>query len=147
MPKINKKEGKNMVVAQHKTKLKAKIETIWDLITETTNCTWRSDLSKIEKTDETHFIEYTKQGYPTYFTIIKQEKPYVYEMLLENGNMKGEWIGKLTSLPNEEVLVEFTEKIEVKKAILKLMVKPFLKSKQKQYFNDLIKEIEKKQRT
>lgn len=132
-----------MVTAYHQIELKAKIETIWDLITQTSNCTWRSDLSQIEKTDETHFIEYTKQGYPTYFTIIKQEKPNVYQMLLENDNMKGEWIGKLTSLENEQVLVEFTEKIEVKKAVLKLIVKPYLKSRQKQYFKDLIKEIER----
>ncbi len=132
-----------MVISQDKIKLNAEIENIWNLITQTVECTWRSDLSKIEKTDETHFIEYTKQGYPTYFTITKKEKPHLYQMELENDNMKGEWIGTLTLLENGQVLIEFTEKIEVKKAMLKLMVKPYLKSQQKRYFKDLVKKLEK----
>ena len=32
---------------------------LWDIITDNSNYKWRTDLSKIEIIDETHFVEYT----------------------------------------------------------------------------------------
>ena len=42
---------------------------LWNIITDNSNYAWRSDLSKIVIVDEKHFIEYTKNNFPTYFTI------------------------------------------------------------------------------
>lgn len=46
---------------------------LWNIITDNSNYAWRSDLSKIETIDDTHFIEYTTNNFPTYFTICKRK--------------------------------------------------------------------------
>ena len=65
---------------------------LWDIITDNSNYKWRTDLSKIEIIDETHFIEYTKNSFPTYFTITAKEKLKEYKFDLENDNIKGKWV-------------------------------------------------------
>ena len=62
---------------------------LWNIITDNANFAWRSDLSKIEIIDNTHFVEYTKKNFPTYFTIISKEKLKVYKFELKNENLKG----------------------------------------------------------
>ena len=57
---------------------------LWDIITDNSNYKWRTDLSKIEIIDENHFIEYTKNNFPTYFTITAKEKLKEYKFDLEN---------------------------------------------------------------
>ena len=47
---------------------------LWDIITDNTKFTWRSDLSKIVIVDDKHFIEYDKNNFPTYFTITSKKK-------------------------------------------------------------------------
>ena len=61
---------------------------LWDIITDNANFTWRSDLSKIVIVDEKHFIEYTKNNFPTYFTITSKIKLKEYKFDLENNNFK-----------------------------------------------------------
>ena len=61
---------------------------LWDIITDNANFTWRSDLSKIVIVDEKHFIEYTKNNFPTYFTITSKIKLKEYKFDLENNNLK-----------------------------------------------------------
>ncbi len=34
---------------------------LWDKITDNNNYAWRSDISRIEIIDDTHFVEYTKK--------------------------------------------------------------------------------------
>ena len=55
---------------------------LWDIITDNSNYKWRTDLLKIEIKDETHFIEYTTNNFPTYFTITAKEKLKEYIELL-----------------------------------------------------------------
>ena len=116
---------------------------LWDIITDNANFTWRSDLSKIEIIDETHFIEYTKNNFPTYFTITAKEKLKEYKFDLENDNIKGKWVGTFKELPNGNIELEFTEEIEVNNLIMKLLAKSYLKGQQKRYMRDLEKEINK----
>ena len=61
---------------------------LWNIITDNSNYAWRSDLSKIEIIDDTHFIEYTANNFPTYFTITAKEKLKEYKFDLENVNLK-----------------------------------------------------------
>ena len=35
-------------------------KTVWNIITDNQNYSWRNDLSKVEVIDESHFDEYTK---------------------------------------------------------------------------------------
>ena len=116
---------------------------LWDIITDNSNYKWRTDLLKIEIKDETHFIEYTTNNFPTYFTITAKEKIKEYKFDLENTNLKGKWIGIFKELPNGNIELDFTEEIEVKNFIMKLLAKPYLKSQQKKYMKDLEKELNK----
>lgn len=116
---------------------------LWDIITDNSNYKWRTDLLKIEITDETHFTEYTTNNFPTYFTITAKEKLKEYKFDLENTNLKGKWVGIFKELPNGNIELDFTEEIEVKNFIMKLLAKPYLKSQQKKYMKDLDKELNK----
>ena len=116
---------------------------LWDIITDNSNYAWRSDLSKIEIIDDIHFVEYTKNNFPTYFTITSKEKLKEYKFDLKNANLKGKWIGIFKELPNGNIELDFTEEIEVNSFIMKLLAKSYLKSQQKRYMRDLEKELNK----
>lgn len=45
------------------------VQTVWNVITDVENYIWRTDLSKTEIISDKQFIEYTKNGYATTFTI------------------------------------------------------------------------------
>ena len=116
---------------------------LWDIITDNSNYKWRTDLSKIEIIDENHFIEYTKNNFPTYFTITAKEKLKEYKFDLENANLKGKWIGIFKELTNGNIELDFTEEIEVNSLIMKLLAKSYLKSQQKRYMKNLERELNK----
>lgn len=117
---------------------------LWNIITDNNNYSWRTDLSKIEIIDETHFIEYAKNNYPTYFTITNKEKLKMYEFDIENTNIKGKWLGKFKELKDGNIEIDFTEEIETNNFIMKLLAKPYLKSMQKRYVKDLEWELSKR---
>ena len=130
-----------MIKSNIKKEFDCGIEKLWNIITDNTKYAWRSDLSKIEITDDRHFIEYAKNNYPTYFTITSKEYLKEYKFDIKNTNIKGKWIGIFKNLDNGNVLLDFTEEIETNNFIMKLLAKPYLKSQQKKYMKDLEKEI------
>lgn len=117
------------------------IKKLWNIITDNTNYTWRSDLSKIEIIDDKHFIEYSKSNYPTYFTITSKVDLKEYKFDVESTNIKGKWTGIFKKLENGNTVLDFTEETETNNIIMKLLAKPYLKSLQKRYVNDLEKEL------
>ena len=58
-----------MATSNIKASIPCDIHSVWKVVTEVENYTWRSDLSKTEVISDKRFIEYTKEGYPTTFTI------------------------------------------------------------------------------
>jgi len=132
-----------MVKSNIRKEFNCDIEKIWNIITDNSNYSWRSDLSKISVVDEEHFIEYTKSNFPTYFTIVSKQKFKEYRFHMENANMKGNWIGLFKKLSNGKVELDFTEEIETNHFIMKLFAKPYLKAMQKRYIKDLEKELSK----
>ncbi len=132
-----------MIKSNIKKEFNCDIEKLWNIITDNTNYIWRSDLSKIEIVDDTHFIEYAKNNYPTYFTITSKVNLKEYKFDIENSNIKGKWIGIFKKFDNGDILLDFTEEIETNNFIMKLFAKPYLKSQQKRYMNDLEKELNK----
>lgn len=126
-----------MIKSNIKKELNCDLEKLWNVITYNTNYNWRSDLSKIEIIDDTHFIEYTKNNYPTHFTITSKVYLKEYQFDIENTNMKGRWTGLFKESDNGKVLLDFTEEIETDHFIMKLLAKPYLKSQQKRYMRDL----------
>jgi len=132
-----------MIRSNIKKEFNCDIEKLWNIITDNTKYVWRSDLSRIEIIDDTHFIEYAKSNYPTYFTITSKVNLKEYKFDIENSNIKGKWIGIFKKLDNGDILLDFTEEIETNNFIMKLFAKPYLKSQQKRYMNDLEKELNK----
>lgn len=62
-----------MAISNIKAVFQSNLQTVWDTVTSLENYQWRSDLSRIEVVSEKQFIEYTKDGYATTFTITASE--------------------------------------------------------------------------
>ena len=58
-----------MAISNIKAVFRQDIQKVWETVTSLENYAWRSDLSKIEILNEKQFIEYTKEGYATTFTL------------------------------------------------------------------------------
>lgn len=127
-----------MAVSNIKAAFKSCIQKTWETVTSLEEYAWRSDLGRIEIVDENHFIEYTKDGYATNFTITAKEPYRRWEFDMENDNMKGHWTGVFTKI-GEETEIDFTEDVTAKKLFVKPFVKAYLKKQQAQYISDLQK--------
>lgn len=131
-----------MVTSNIKATIKKDINKVWEAVTCLDNYSWRSDIKRIQVLDKGKaFIEYTKDDFPTKFTITAFEPMKRYKFDIENNNMTGRWIG-LFSYKDGETILDFTEEIHVKKTILKLFVKLYLKKQQATYMKDLRRYLE-----
>lgn len=129
-----------MAAAKIRAEFSCSVKKVWDVVTSLEEYSWRSDLGKIEVIGENQFVEYTKEGYATTFRIT-QTKPYErWEFDMENDNMSGHWTG-IFSEENEKTVIEFTEEVTAKKAVMKPFVKMYLKRQQAQYVKDLEKAV------
>lgn len=131
-----------MAVSNVKAVFPRDIKRVWEVVTSLSDYTWRSDLSRIEILNEQQFVEYTKEGYATTFTVTVNEPYKRWEFDMENSNMKGHWTGIFTRLDGQTE-VNFTEAVTAKKIWIKPFVKAFLKKQQSQYIADLRKALEK----
>lgn len=129
-----------MAVSTIKASFQNDAKTIWDIVTSLENYQWRSDLSCIEVVSEKQFIEYTKDGYATTFTITACEPCRRWEFDMDNSNMQGHWTGLFTER-NGQTEIDFTEEVTAKKLIMKPFVKGYLKKQQEQYVSDLRKAL------
>lgn len=127
-----------MAISNVKATFQNDIKKVWEVVTSVKNYSWRSDLSKVEVINEKQFIEYTKDGYPTTFTITKAEPYKRWEFDMENDNMKGHWTGIFTEKEGGTE-IDFTEEVKAKKVIMKPFVKLYLKKQQESYISDLKK--------
>lgn len=132
-----------MTISNIKDSIDSNIHKVWETVLAVDKYTqWRSDLSKTEVINEEQFIEYTKNGYPTTFTITVVEPHKRWEFDMENSNMKGYWIGIFTSI-DDKTEIDFTEQVTAKKFYMKLFVKSYLKKQQTQFVMDLKRILEK----
>ena len=69
-----------MAISNMKAVFQNDIKDVWNVVTSLENYQWRSDLSKIEVISDQQFVEYTKDGYATTFTITAAE-PFVKSFL------------------------------------------------------------------
>ena len=128
-----------MAVSNIKALIPGELQKVWELVLDIENYgAWRSDLSKTEVINDEQFIEYTKDGYPTTFTVTLVEPYRRWEFDMENSNMKGHWIGIFTAKA-DETEIDFTECVEVKKLLMKPFVKSYLKKQQIQFVADIMK--------
>ena len=130
-----------MAISKIKAVFQSDLQTVWDIVTSLENNQWRSDLSRIEVVNEKQFIEYTKDGYATTFTITVIQPYERWEFDMENSNMVGHWTGVFKGRGGQTE-IEFTEDVTAKKLIMKPFVKGFLKKQQEQYVSDLRKALQ-----
>ena len=132
-----------MTASNIKSYIPCGLQQVWELILDIENyATWRSDLSKTEVISDTQFIEYTKDGYPTTFTVTLVDPYKRWEFDMENGNMTGHWAGVFTA-KGDETEIDFTEQVIAKKFYMKPFVKSYLKKQQTQFIMDLKRILEK----
>lgn len=131
-----------MAVSNISIIINSDIHKVWDIVLDVDKYNiWRSDLSKTEIINDKQFIEYTKDGYATTFSIITVELYKRWEFDMENSNMTGHWVGTFTARENE-TQVDFTENVTPKKWFMKPFVKSYLKKQQEQFVTDLKKALE-----
>ena len=129
-----------MAVSTIKATFPCDVKKVWETVTSLEKYTWRSDLSKIEILNDKQFVEYTKEGYATTFSITVTELYQRWEFDMENDNIKGHWIGIFTQ-KDRQTEIEFTEDVAAKKFFMKPFVKTYLKKQQSQYVSDLKKAL------
>lgn len=120
----------------------ADVKTVWDIVTDNGNYSWRSDLARIEVSGDT-FTEYTKQGFQTRFTITRREPYRRYEFDMENGNFTGHWTGTFSETGAGSTRVNFTETLNIRNPLMELLsyIGMPLKKIQKTYIADLRKAL------
>lgn len=132
-----------MTTSNIKESIDCDVHKVWETVLAIEKYSqWRSDLSKTEVINEKQFIEYTKDGFPTTFTITVVEPYERWEFDMENSNIKGHWTGIFTSKGNK-TQIDFTECVTVKKIIMKPFVKSYLRKQQSQFVMDLKKILDK----
>lgn len=129
-----------MATVNKKAVFPCDIRKVWDVVTSLENTAWRSDLGRVEVVSEKRFIEYTKGGHPTTFTVTAKDTCKCWEFDMENDNMTGHWTG-IFSQKNGQTEIDFTEEVTVKNPIMKLFIKSYLKKQQNTYIKDLRKEL------
>ena len=130
-----------MVTSNIKARIPVELHKVWDFVLDIENyAAWRSDLSKTEVISDKQFIEYTKDGYPTTFIVTLVEPYRRWEFDMENSNMTGHWTGVFTD-KGDETEIDFTERVEAKKWLLKPFVKLYLKKQQAQFVADIRKAL------
>lgn len=125
-----------MAIVSVRTVFQCDIQRVWETVTSLTNYAWRSDLGRIEVLDEKQFVEYTKAGYATTFTVTAMELHQRWEFDMENDQMKGHWTGVFAQ-SGGRTEIAFTEDVSAKKLVMKPFVKAYLKKQQAQYIADL----------
>ena len=130
-----------MTTSNIKALISGELQKVWELVLDIENyAAWRSDLSKTEVISDKQFIEYTKEGYPTTFIVTLVEPYRRWEFDMENSNMTGHWTGIFTS-KGDETEIDFTERVEAKKWLLKPFVKLYLRKQQTQFVADIRKAL------
>lgn len=129
-----------MAKSQIKAMLPWDVQKVWQMVTNVGGYSWRSDLSRTEVLSETQFIEYTKEGYPTTFTVTRSEPCRRWEFDMENSNMRGHWVGIFTQDAGN-TSIEFTEAVTAKKFFLRPFVASYLRKQQARFVADLKLEL------
>ena len=141
MTNKNFEGGIKMAISNINAIINKDIHKVWDIVFAVEKYSeWRSDLSKTEIINEKQFIEYTKNGYATTFSITAVEPYKRWEFDMENSNIKGHWIGIFTQ-KGEKTEIDFTEDVTAKKVLMKPFVKAYLKKQQARYVKDLARKL------
>ena len=127
-------------ISQMAAVLHAPVEQVWNVVTDNTDWSWRSDLCAIkEKPDGVTFIEYPKKGSETVFRIVKKDPYRLYAFHMEHAMFTGEWTGEFSKAPSGGTCVVFTERLRIRNPVIWLLSFALmdLHGMQERYFHDL----------
>ena len=116
------------------------VERVWQTVTDLAHTAWRSDLARVDVLDETHFVEHTKSGYATNFTITAFKPLRFWAFTMENNNMSGSWEG-IFEAAEDDTRLHCTETVHAKHWWMRPFVPGYLKRQQTLYLDDLRKEL------
>ena len=122
----------------------ANIQTVWEAVTNNHDWAWRSDLAKVlVSKDENSFVEVTKQGFRTTFTITEKQLCKRYAFHMDNERFTGEWSGSFEEIPSGGTRIKFIEVLRVKNPLIEILSYLFmnLKKIQNTYIEDLKKKL------
>lgn len=122
----------------------ADVQTVWDIVTNLEDTSWRSDLSRTEHTEDGKtFVEYTREGYATKFTITERTPCRRYAFGMENKNFTGQWSGAFTITERGGTRITFTEEIQVRSPVMEFLSRftMNLKKTQQRYVHDLRRKL------
>lgn len=129
-----------MAVSTIRATIPGDVQKVWEKVTSLEDYGWRSDLSRIERLTERRFVEYTKEGYATTFTVTAARPYERWEFDMENDAMVGHWVGLFTA-KGAQTEIEFTEDVTAKKVLMRPFLKGYLKKQQALYLADLKKAL------
>ena len=132
-----------MATSQAAAEFSCPVETLWRTVTDLEHTGWRSDLARVEILDESRFVEHTRNGYATCFTVTAREAPRFWTFTMENGNMSGAWEGHFEETANGSRLV-CTETVTAKCWWMRPFVPGYLKRQQALYLEDLRRALSSK---
>ena len=117
---------------------------VWRQVTDLENYSWRSDIGLIEvRQGGRTFIEYTRDGFPTKFTVTAFAPCRWYAFDMVNANFTGRWEGLFA--PDEGgTRIEFTEEVTPHNPLLRLAAGVYLRRQQRRYIADLRRSLEEK---
>ena len=116
------------------------VEQLWQIVTDLSHTDWRSDLARVEVLNEARFVEHTKSGYATNFTVTAYEPLRRWAFTMENGNMSGSWEG-IFEAEEGGTRLTCTETVSAKRWWMRPFVPGYLKRQQKLYLDDLREEL------
>lgn len=120
-----KRGNEKVAISNINTIISNDIQKVWNIVLAVDKYnSWRSDLSKTEIINDKQFIEYTKNGYATTFTVTVAEPYKRWEFDMENSNMKGHWIGVFIDKGNE-TQIDFKIKIKMIEACFQTYFQAF----------------------
>ena len=118
------------------------VERVWQTVTDLSNTAWRSYLKRVEVLDDAHFVEHTKSGYATNFTVTACEPLRRWAFTMENGNMSGSWEG-IFEIAEDGIRLHCTETVNAKRWWMRPFVPGYLRRQQRLYLDDLRRELQK----
>ncbi|HIR10213.1 MAG TPA: SRPBCC family protein [Candidatus Avoscillospira stercoripullorum] len=130
-----------MAVSKVTVHFPCSVERIWQVMTDLSHTAWRSDLKRVEVLDETHFVEHTKSGYATRFTVTACEPLRRWVFTMENDNMSGSWEG-IFEASEDGTRLQCTETIKAKHWWMRPFVPGYLKRQQRLYLDDLRRNLQ-----
>lgn len=134
-----------MIKSRMRATIEENIDDVWNAVTDINNYSWRSDINKVTAIDDKKFKEHTRDGFVTEFCITNCIPLERWEFDLENENMNGHWVGLFFKKGNK-TKIDFFEEVQKKKPIFNLLIKIYLKKRQKIFLNDLKSFLNKKQK-